>query len=501
MSTFDILKSRFEAVVEKHGCVLDSDYFEICSGVADHAVLNRLAHWLLSSGVPLKKNIGPQYKRELMRRIKHPNVRDVVDTKDRTHKNTDKFQESKKDATLNFNDKIDDKKEKDFNRDFMPPWKRMRITLEEPPKIVGFKLLQFINDNPDVMELAASVGLYAFLGDDYNMTPEELREYIMEFSVHKAPVPGVAYLNAEDFDAEEFSYLQGANIGDKGTLQRMLGAIDDKRLLYKILNAVERGYFTAGDADVASPAAPKLEQPSEFAFEDTGDAPLDLAEPTPLGTKKSSVASKHVVKDSSVVAFDNGACFTVDTASTPAQKAAGLEPYESLPESRGLYFPFDETSLVTFHMGKVKFPIDIIFLSERPHGMEVTNIVHEAQPGATDHWSSPKTSAVLEVVGGTCKKLSIEVGSFCKHLAKDQLRTAQSTMNPANLGVAYFSKMQLGEEIDAYGLAQAVHIEPITAEQVLNKLVGVGLAYKDGKWYGPTNKPEDILDQWRGLAL
>jgi len=86
-------------------------------------------------------------------------------------------------------------------------------------------------------------------------------------------------------------------------------------------------------------------------------------------------------------------------------------------------------------------------------------------------------------------------------LAKDQLRTAQSTMNPANLGVAYFSKMQLGEEIDAYGLAQAVHIEPITAEQVLNKLVGVGLAYKDGKWYGPTNKPEDILDQWRGLAL
>jgi uncharacterized membrane protein (UPF0127 family) len=102
--------------------------------------------------------------------------------------------------------------------------------------------------------------------------------------------------------------------------------------------------------------------------------------------------------------------FDLFCAATNDQKAKGLEVLENLSETEGMIFPFEATSHVTFHMGSVKFPIDIIFLLEDHMGLKVAKIIHNAQPGDNDLWSC-KASSVIELRGGTCKDLGITIGT------------------------------------------------------------------------------------------
>jgi len=74
-----------------------------------------------------------------------------------------------------------------------------------------------------------------------------------------------------------------------------------------------------------------------------------------------------------------------------------------------MLFPFTPKDHVTFHMGKVKFPIDILFLLDEFDGMKVAKIIHNAQPGALEVWSYGKTAYVLEVPGGSCKEHNIKI--------------------------------------------------------------------------------------------
>lgn len=48
---------------------------------------------------------------------------------------------------------------------------------------------------------------------------------------------------------------------------------------------------------------------------------------------------------------------------------------------------------------------------------------------------------------------------------------------------AEFGKMDPNEEVDAWGMARLVSVEPLRAEQVLNQLVQEGIANKNGNWY------------------
>jgi uncharacterized membrane protein (UPF0127 family) len=107
--------------------------------------------------------------------------------------------------------------------------------------------------------------------------------------------------------------------------------------------------------------------------------------------------------------------FNALLADTDEKKTAGLEIIEKLEEDQGMFFPFKEHNHVTFHMGSVRFPIDILFLMENSIGeLKVAKIIHNAQPGADENWSHPKTKHVLELAGGTCKKYNIKVGSTCE---------------------------------------------------------------------------------------
>jgi uncharacterized membrane protein (UPF0127 family) len=101
-------------------------------------------------------------------------------------------------------------------------------------------------------------------------------------------------------------------------------------------------------------------------------------------------------------------------ANTLEEKTAGLESVKELRENEGMLFPFDPPQYITFHMGRVQYPIDILFISEKDGIKTVSKIIHDIQPGDSGVWSDSNIVNVLEVPGCTCKKTGISVGSVCK---------------------------------------------------------------------------------------
>lgn len=80
---------------------------------------------------------------------------------------------------------------------------------------------------------------------------------------------------------------------------------------------------------------------------------------------------------------------------------------------------------------------------------------------------------------------------------------------------AHFSKLRDDEGFDAYGMARAAKVEPITAEQILNRMVEAGEAVKDGSAYFKPSAdvekasdkvgiflklPKDIASQFQSLG-
>lgn len=104
-------------------------------------------------------------------------------------------------------------------------------------------------------------------------------------------------------------------------------------------------------------------------------------------------------------AFD----FKVELATTDDQHARGLMHRESMPANQGMLFIFPQDGYRTFWMKNTLIPLDMLFLSK---DYEVLGIVHEAAPLTTTTRAINKPSRhVLELNGGTCKKLGITVGS------------------------------------------------------------------------------------------
>lgn len=106
--------------------------------------------------------------------------------------------------------------------------------------------------------------------------------------------------------------------------------------------------------------------------------------------------------------------FLAHIAETKAQKSAGLEVAAEIEDNEGMLFPFEPAEHVTFHMGAVKFPLDIIFLLEDAEGLRINKIIHDVQPGDEQHYSDQNISAVLELKGGTCKRNDIRRGDLCE---------------------------------------------------------------------------------------
>lgn len=101
--------------------------------------------------------------------------------------------------------------------------------------------------------------------------------------------------------------------------------------------------------------------------------------------------------------------FSVELAMDDQQRARGLMFREKLAEDEGMLFVFDRSERQSFWMKNTYIPLDMIFIDEE--GV-VVGIVENAEPQTTTSRRVDKDSRyVLEVAGGTSRRLGIAAGS------------------------------------------------------------------------------------------
>jgi uncharacterized membrane protein (UPF0127 family) len=101
------------------------------------------------------------------------------------------------------------------------------------------------------------------------------------------------------------------------------------------------------------------------------------------------------------------AAFICDVAESIEDKINGLQAYSSIRNSFGLLFPYKRATDVSYHMGTVSYPIDIVFIDENSC---IKKISRNIQPGDSAIFQCGGVKNVLEVKGGMCTSLDIKVG-------------------------------------------------------------------------------------------
>lgn len=112
----------------------------------------------------------------------------------------------------------------------------------------------------------------------------------------------------------------------------------------------------------------------------------------------------------------NNQTFSVKLAQTNEEKEKGLSGTSSLSEKSGMLFVFDEPGYHSFWMKNMKFPIDMIYISDQ----KVVTIYKNAQPLSSDEESpiiyKPESPAdmVLEINAGEADKYNMKSGDTVK---------------------------------------------------------------------------------------
>lgn len=105
--------------------------------------------------------------------------------------------------------------------------------------------------------------------------------------------------------------------------------------------------------------------------------------------------------------------FQVELAVNDAQRAQGLMDRKELPEGKGMLFDFQREQDVAFWMKNTYIPLDMIFI--RANG-RIQRIAENTTPLSLETVpSGGPVRGVLEVIGGTSRKLGIAPGDRVAH--------------------------------------------------------------------------------------
>src|SRR5690348_6836692 len=105
--------------------------------------------------------------------------------------------------------------------------------------------------------------------------------------------------------------------------------------------------------------------------------------------------------------------FAVEIAETDASREKGLMFRKSLPEGQGMLFDFHQEQPVSFWMKNTYIPLDMIFISADGR---ILRIAENAEPLSERMIpSGAPVLAVLEVIGGTARRLGIATGDRVAH--------------------------------------------------------------------------------------
>ena len=107
--------------------------------------------------------------------------------------------------------------------------------------------------------------------------------------------------------------------------------------------------------------------------------------------------------------------FRAYLASTNEQRARGLMFFRQLPEDVGMLFLYPQPRVISMWMKNTFIPLDMLFLDAR--GV-IINIAEQTVPHSLESIRSEGPAlAVLEVNGGTARRLGIKPGDRLRHAA------------------------------------------------------------------------------------
>lgn len=386
------LKNHFLALAKRQGCVYENDYHNACYNISDPRVIGEINIWLAGGGVPVKKqpalgaprsSPGSKYKEDVVNTVKHPNINKIKGPKVRTAADTVNTNPAKDMP------KVDKKIEKNKLNDvinslrvgedeFLPTWKKF-----DEKKLAALKTAQRID--------------------------EEKRRLEDTIRAWNPAVPNVDEWVVAIEQATDFSELQRIWEALWGSNEQQEARPTEE---YSEFVDLETEDEESVDLDLTPKYyAKKLAEKSTRKISTPGN-PANDEEPDPV--------EDHVVVEAkkafdfgakTIVGFNNNK-FTTYIAANDNQKAVGLEAFDVLHEKEGMLFPFEAAQHVTFHMGSVKFPIDIIFLMDTTIGLQASKIVHNVQPGDPGRWAQNNVVAVVELPGGTCRSIGLKLGSL-----------------------------------------------------------------------------------------
>lgn len=122
------------------------------------------------------------------------------------------------------------------------------------------------------------------------------------------------------------------------------------------------------------------------------------------------------------------ASFMCDIAKSLQEKVMGLQGYDDLSENAGLVFEYPTPEDVVYHMGTVKFPIDIVFIDDNK---KIKKIERNIQPGTLGTFGCSGVKNVLEIYGGLSDRLGLCDGQLIS-MSHDNIVNAANTSSFQN---------------------------------------------------------------------
>ncbi len=108
--------------------------------------------------------------------------------------------------------------------------------------------------------------------------------------------------------------------------------------------------------------------------------------------------------------IDEKADFKVDIVDNPISRARGLSGREQLEEDKGMLFVFDFPGMYGFWMKDMKFPIDIVWISEGVIVGVADNLQPNDGPDRMVYYPPIGVDMVLEINAGMAGKYMIRKG-------------------------------------------------------------------------------------------
>lgn len=132
------------------------------------------------------------------------------------------------------------------------------------------------------------------------------------------------------------------------------------------------------------------------------------------------------MKEVKVIFYPVGAppvVLTCEVAKSYSEKTKGLMHRSSLPEGKGMLFPFMFSWFQVFWMSGVSIPLDIIFINKKLKVVSIFEAPANVGFFNKKYWAYGFCKYVIECNGGFCKKNNIYPGTIISQIKFKKSKT------------------------------------------------------------------------------